>query len=87
MERYATAKKAGLPADFTMHGLRHAYASMQLSQGIPITDLSRWLGHKDINETYKTYAHLLEEAWDRALEVMQTGYETGIPPKEDRAAC
>jgi len=53
----------------------------------PITDLSHWLGHKDINETYKTYAHLLEEAWDRALEVMGTAYQEPITPVEDRAAC
>ncbi|GAA3171542.1 tyrosine-type recombinase/integrase [Nonomuraea roseoviolacea] len=83
----AALKAAGMPEDFTIHGLRHAYASMQLSQGIPITDLSHWLGHKDINETYKTYAHLLEEAWDRALEVMETAYQEAITPVEDRAAC
>ncbi|WP_214103860.1 tyrosine-type recombinase/integrase [Acrocarpospora catenulata] len=83
----AAAKAAGLPEDFTIHGLRHAYASMQLSQGIPITDLSHWLGHKDINETYKTYAHLLEEAWDRALEAMENAYQAAITPEEDRAAC
>ncbi|MET8333291.1 site-specific integrase [Streptosporangium canum] len=83
----AAAKVAGLPDDFTPHGLRHAFASMQLAQRIPITDVSAWLGHNDINTTYQIYGHLVEEAWDRALEVMETAYQEGVSTSGDRQAC
>ena len=29
-----------------------------LSNGLPLLDVSRWLGHKSIKETGDTYAHL-----------------------------
>nr|WP_246268715.1 site-specific integrase [Nonomuraea typhae] len=83
----AAVKKAGLPEDFTPHGLRHAYASMQLAQGIPITDVSRWLGHQDMGITFRTYGHLVDEAWDTAVSLMQTAYQTGISTNVAAAAC
>ncbi|MFG6199086.1 tyrosine-type recombinase/integrase [Nonomuraea sp. JJY05] len=82
----AATKTAGLPEDFTPHGLRHAYASMQLAQGIPITDVSRWLGHQDIGITFRTYGHFVDESWDRALDVMEAAYQTGIT-EVAAAAC
>jgi integrase len=78
---------AGLPEDFTPHSLGHAFTSMQLAQRIPITDVSAWLGHNNINTTYQTYGHLVEEAWDRALEVMETAYQEGVSASGDREAC
>jgi integrase len=48
------AAGAGIPAGFRPHSLRHAFASVMLARGIPITDVAQWLGHKDINETYRT---------------------------------
>jgi len=32
----------------------------------PITDLSRWLGHRSIEVTYGIYWHLMPSAGDRA---------------------
>ena len=60
---------------------------MQLAQRIPITDVSAWLGHNDINTTYQIYGHLVEEAWDRALEIMETAYQEGVSTSDDREAC
>jgi integrase len=45
------AGKAGLPPEFIPHSLRHCYASIALAKGIPITEVSRWLGHKSIEVT------------------------------------
>ncbi|GAA4187164.1 site-specific integrase [Streptosporangium oxazolinicum] len=79
---------AGLPEGFTPHGLRHAFVSLQLAQGVPITDLSRWLGHADIKITYRIYGHMVEEAWDRATEAMEASYRASISPHvESAAAC
>lgn len=51
------AGKAGLPAEFIPHSLRHCYASTaSLAPGIPITEVSRWLGHKSIEVTHQSTA-------------------------------
>jgi integrase len=69
--RFASAAAgAGLPQDFAVHQLRHLYASKLLTSGIPITDVSKWLGHRDINVTHQIYSHLVPESWDRACEVL-----------------
>jgi hypothetical protein len=41
---------------------------------VPITDVARWLGHKDIRETYATYSHFMPGAEDRALGVLATEF-------------
>ena len=70
--RFHTAvAKAGLPEGFTVHQLRHLYASKLLTSGVPITDVSKWLGHRDINVTHQIYSHLVPESWDRAREVLE----------------
>ena len=68
------AATAGIPAGFRPHSLRHAFASVMLARGIPITDVAQWLGHKDINETYRTYGHLVPNAAGRALAALAAEY-------------
>lgn len=68
------AKDAGIPEGFRPHSLRHAFASTLLSRGVPITDVARWLGHRDINETYRTYSHFMPEAEDRAVSTLEAEY-------------
>ncbi len=70
----AAAKRAEIPAGFRPHSLRHAFASTLLSRGVPITDVARWLGHKDIRETFNTYSHFMPEAEDRAVTVLDAEY-------------
>jgi integrase len=76
----AAAGKAGIPAGFRPHSLRHAFASTLLSRGVPITDVARWLGHRNINETYLTYSHFMPEAEDRALSTLEAEYEEWSQP-------
>jgi integrase len=68
------AVKAGIPAGFRPHSLRHAFASVMLARGIVITDVAQWLGHKDINETYRTYGHLVPNAAGRAVAALDAEY-------------
>jgi integrase len=68
------AKEAEIPKGFRPHSLRHAFASALLSRGVPITDVARWMGHKDIRETYNTYMHFMPDAEDRALSVLNAEY-------------
>jgi integrase len=61
---------AELPETFTIHDLRHVYASIALSHGIPITDVSKWLGHANVNTTYRIYSHFIPSSFDRARETL-----------------
>jgi integrase len=60
------AARTGLPSEFIPHSLRHLYASTALAEGIPITEVSRWLGHKSIEVTHQIYGHLMPSSFDRA---------------------
>lgn len=70
----AGAEKAGLPDTFTPHDLRHTWTSIALARGIPITDVSRWLGHRDINLTYRVYGHLIPSVTSTARSVIDSEY-------------
>jgi site-specific recombinase XerD len=50
------AQPSGLP-DFTLHTLRHTFASHLAMRGVSIYKVSQWLGHKSVNTTM-IYAHL-----------------------------
>ncbi|MBO3748054.1 tyrosine-type recombinase/integrase [Streptosporangiaceae bacterium NEAU-GS5] len=51
--------RVGLPCDVTFHYLRHAFASTALAEGVPMSEVSRWLGHKSITTTVDLYGHLV----------------------------
>jgi integrase len=42
---------AQLPEDTTFHDLRRTFASTALAEGVPISEVSRWLGHKSLTTT------------------------------------
>lgn len=54
------AEKAGL-GRVRVHDLRHTWASLALSRGIPLEVVSERLGHANPNITLGIYRHLLEE--------------------------
>lgn len=70
--RFVLAAEAAGLAGLDIHGLRHLFASTLLGAGVPITDVSRWLGHRDVNITYATYSHLLPDSWDRARAALDS---------------
>lgn len=49
---------AGLPG-LNPHYLRHTAATRWLQQGVPIEEVRRRLGHKDVETTLKFYAHVM----------------------------
>lgn len=70
-DRFNKARDAaGLPKSFTPHTLRHTFASVALAGGVPITDVSKWLGHRNIQTTFGIYGHLVPASWDRARAVL-----------------
>lgn len=66
MDWFNRAKaQAGIEGHFTPHSLRHAFASVCLAQGVPITDVSHWLGHQSIQTTFGIYGHLVSDSFER----------------------
>ncbi|GAA6788302.1 hypothetical protein BTM495_10250 [Helicobacter pylori] len=47
--------------DRKLYTTRHTFASLMLSQGEETMWISKTLGHKDLNTTYKTYSHYIPE--------------------------
>jgi integrase len=64
----------GLLPDTTFHDLRHTFASTALAEGVPISEVSRWLGHKSITTTVDLYGHLVPEASRRARDALDRAF-------------
>jgi integrase len=69
-------RAAGLPPDTTFHDLRHSFASTALAEGVPLLEVSRWLGHATITETADTYGHLLLHALHRTPDALDRAWAT-----------
>ena len=66
----AIKKAANLPETFRpLHGLRHTFASVAVSNGVPLSHVQKLLTHKDPTLTQR-YAHLEDEALKRAAEAV-----------------
>ncbi|PTR30642.1 site-specific recombinase XerD [Rhodococcus sp. OK519] len=52
-----------------IHDLRHTYASRLVRAGVPIQEVSRLLGHKDLSTTQR-YAHLADSQWDQVRKAL-----------------
>ena len=79
------AARVGLPPEFIPHSLRHFYASTALAEGIPITEVSRWLGHKSIEVTHQIYGHLVPSSFDRARTALDAAYQASRQERLRRA--
>lgn len=69
-------REAGLPGDFRpLHGLRHAFASFLASSGkVDLYTLQKLLTHNSPQMTQR-YAHLADEALQRAASVADSIFE------------
>lgn len=70
--RFAKAKeKFGFDDGFTVHSLRHSHASMLLSAGVPVTAVSRRLGHSNPSITMEVYAHMIPDDESIVMNVLE----------------
>ncbi|MGE5455961.1 MAG: site-specific integrase [Ignavibacteriales bacterium] len=53
-----------------IHDLRHSHATLLLSRGVPITVISKRLGHADMTMTLNVYSHLIPEDEDKAISLI-----------------
>ena len=54
-----------------IHDFRHSHASLLISKGVPITVISKRLGHSNIQMTLNIYAHLIPEDEDKAINILE----------------
>ncbi len=69
---------AGVSVDMTFHDLRHTFASTALAEGVPISEVSRWLGHESITTTVDLYGHLVPEASERARTALGNAFAAAL---------
>lgn len=50
-----------------LHDLRHSHATWLINNGVNIVAVSKRLGHASIEQTLKTYTHLLKSSEDELL--------------------
>jgi integrase len=62
---------AGLPKAVRLHDLRHTYASLSLSAGMPPDRVAQRMGHADLGTLYKVYAHLFTHDDDADMELLR----------------
>jgi integrase len=76
-------ERAGLPADLTLHGLRHSAGTVAVLAGLTGPEVQKLLRHRHISTTAK-YIHLADRTrlQDRAME----GMAPPVPRAEERKA-
>ena len=54
----------------SLHSLRHTNATLMIASGVPITTVSKRLGHADTTTTGRIYAHAIRSADEAAAETL-----------------
>lgn len=55
----------------SLHGLRHTYAGLSISDGTPLFVVSKRMGHSQIGTTANIYGHMTKSADEKAAEVTE----------------
>ncbi|CAN3978181.1 hypothetical protein KPATCC21470_0804 [Kitasatospora purpeofusca] len=72
-KRIKASGQVDIPEGMVLYGLRHFFASNCLGNGIPITDVADWMGHRDVKVTFTHYRHLMPGSISRAAEALNLG--------------
>ena len=64
-------KECGISSSFKFHDLRHTHATLLLLKNVPVKVVSERLGHSTIAMTQDTYAHVLPEMQEKAVQVLE----------------
>lgn len=71
-------KRLGL-RDYTPHDLRRKWATVTLTNGVAIHEVSRWLGHQSIKITVDQYGHLTQDGRERCRQVVTKTFQGYLP--------
>ncbi|MBR2759678.1 MAG: site-specific integrase [Solobacterium sp.] len=67
---FRKAVKASGVKKIRIHDLRHSFATNAINNGCNIVAVSKYLGHSTIEQTLKTYTHLLKNSDDAMISTM-----------------
>ncbi len=70
---YKLCEKAEIPP-FSMHTLRHTYATRAIESGVQPKVLQHLLGHASIQTTMNTYVHVTDDSMTRAIRLFENRY-------------
>ncbi|WP_439427777.1 tyrosine-type recombinase/integrase [Micromonospora sp. LA-10] len=70
-------QRAGLPMALRFHDLRHSYATWLVSDGVPINDVAKVMGHEQTSTTLNRYTHSTAE---RDRRVLKSFAAFSLPP-------
>lgn len=59
-----------------LHDLRHSHATWLINNGVNIVAVSKRLGHTTIEQTLKTYTHLLNDTDDKMMDIIARCHES-----------
>ena len=71
LQRYARQTNV---KEICLHDLRHSNASFLINAGIPITTISKRLGHKSPKVTLDVYSHMYRESDAQAAKLLQENF-------------
>ena len=74
LKRYAI--KAGVPP-IHVHDLRHSHASYLIHNNVPVTTISRRLGHANASVTLSVYSHMYEESAGDVAVMLEKAFICG----------
>lgn len=75
----AARDDAGLPRHFTVHCLRHTFATLHLSRGAPLIWVSRQLGHASVKITADTYGAWIQPESPGTADAFAARVEAAAP--------
>jgi integrase len=67
----AAVDRAGLPADTSPHVLRHSAAVHMAENGVPMSEISQYLGHSSTSVTERVYARFSPTYLQRAAAALE----------------
>ena len=70
-------RKEGLP-HITVHGLRHTFASVANNAKVPLVDIGKTLGHKDVSITGRIYTHIFDQTHQEVLNTVAQKIQSGL---------
>jgi integrase len=73
-----------LPKGASLHTLRHTHGSQLLAAGVPLTDVSKRLGHTNPHVTATIYAHAMPGHDDAAADAWERFQKSGKAANDNR---
>ncbi len=66
------------------HDLRHSCATLLRHQGVPMEDISKWLGHSNLLTTEQVYAHYDDMKKGSTLKALSSALDNGKEDKDNK---